>query len=365
MEHVDVKKGDPYFPVSIVVMRNLCGATLLSSVHLIRGGKLGDLFRPSIVKILVVPALGWTLADVFEILANGKLNAALYSVLSQSRLVGTAMLMRVIMGTQQSLLQMLLLTSVTIVILVYVQVPSSVKVGHYWNGFGKPYDPDSTEIPEQDDPLGLAYAFLKIGLSMLMGVIGQKALQLDELKEMPLITLQACIWTVASIPITILMLVYMWGVGWEHGIFGGATVEFRHCLKSWDATTCNSQVPVTVDQGWDYRTCVVVLFYIYRELCINGVLRMFNALIKNLVNAGATVAIYFMSLALLGKEFNLAQCGLVLAIMLCIAEYALAPKAEALKAEASTTPGGTKNESELPGKSPQALTVSPSHVPGR
>jgi len=91
---------------------------------------------------------------------------------------------------------------------------------------------------------------------------------------------------------------------------------------------------------------------------------MFNALIKNLVNAGATVAIYFMSLALLGKEFNLAQCGLVLAIMLCIAEYALAPKAESIKAEATISPGGTRNESEMP-CSPATVMVSPSHVPGR
>jgi len=325
MEHVDVKKGEPYNAYAMMLIRNVIGSAVLLIIYITCcNGSLVKLYTLRNVVILLIPSIGWTLADIYEVLANGKTNAVLYSVLSQSRLVGTALLMRVLLGTRQSFPQMNCLVSVTLLILCYIQVPDIVSIRKYWNGFGAPYDPDE-QVLETADNAGVLYAFIKIGLSISMGVVGQKALQSEELKNLPLIGLQGLVYSVSIIPIIPLMLLYNYSVNWEKGTFGGYPIEFRHCLKSWDKATCNSQPPVLVEQGWDSRTVIVLCFYIYREFTLNGVRRIFGALTSNLVNTSATIPTYLLSVTMLGKQFNFTKCGMILCIMLQIIHYPFAP----------------------------------------
>merc|ERR1712032_1445828 len=128
MEHVDVKKlGDPYLGVGIVFMRNFAGSfVLLAGYVLFFKGSVTKLYTLGNLAILILPGLGWTTADLFELLANGNTNAALYSVLSQTRLMGTALLMRLMLGTQQSTAQITCLVSLTLVIVCYMQIPDTV-----------------------------------------------------------------------------------------------------------------------------------------------------------------------------------------------------------------------------------------------
>jgi len=328
MEHVDVKGGEQYLKIGLVLIRNVAGSFIWLLVYLIGfRGSFRKLYTLGNVMVLVLPGLGWTTGDLLEMLANSRTNAALYTVLSQLRLVGTAFLMRMILGKRQSVAQITCLVTLTIVILCYTQVPDSVPIGKYWNGFGKPFDPDEPE-PEADNPLGILFAFAKVGVSIIMGVVGQKALQKEELKDLPMVALQALIFSAASVVVLPFTFLFMWSADWDKGIFGGYPVEFRHCLKSWDEATCNLQTPVVVEQGWDYRTVMVLCFYICRSLCLNSVLRRFDALTKNFCNATATVTTYFLSLTMLGKEFNFAKCGLTIGIMLQIVQYAFAPAVE-------------------------------------
>jgi len=328
MEHVDVKNGEPYSAFGIVLIRNIVGSAILMMFYIGSfDGSLGKLYTLGNIVILIIPALGWTCADIFEVLANSKTNAALYSVLSQSRLVGTALFMRILLGTRQSTAQFTCLLVVTLVILCYMQVPDTVPIGKYWNGSGDAYDPDEPKA-ESADPMGVLYAFAKIGLSIFMGVLGQRALQKEELQTLPLVGLQALMWSLAAVAVIPLMFLFMWSANWDRGIFGGYPVEFRHCLKSWDRATCSSHTAIVVEQGWDHRTVVVLLFYIFRELTLNGVRRMFGALTSNLVNTSATVPTYFLSLAMLGKKFNFTKCGLIVCIFLQIVQYPFLPTAE-------------------------------------
>jgi len=330
MEHVDVRKGDPYLGCSIVLMRNVIGATTLMLIYLkFFEGSLAKLYTPYNIAIIIFPALGWTCSDLFEMLANGKMNAASYSVISQSTLVVSALLMRILLGTRQSPSQMTCLVSLTIVILCYIQVRDSVPIGQYWNGFGTPWDPNDQKAATADSK-GIPFALAKVGLSIILGVACQKILQKEELKSLPLVGLLALIWSLGAAAILPVMLVYMWRTNWDKGVFGGYPVELRHCMKAWDAVSCDSRTPVLVEQGWDYRTVVVLFFYIFRNFASSGVLRGFSALAKNLVNASSTVSTYFLSLALLGKEFNFSKCALTICIMLHIVQYARAPKDEEL-----------------------------------
>merc|ERR1739838_601999 len=216
-------KGEAYLGVGIVFMRNLCGSFVLLASYLICfKGSISKLYTLGNLAILILPGLGWTTADLFELLANSNTNAALYSVLSQTRLMGTV------------------LVSLTLVIICYMQVPDSVPVGKYWNGFGKPYDPNEQEA-EPESPLGIIFSFAKVVLSIIMGVVGQKALKKEELKSLSMVGLQALIYTASAIATFPFMLIYMYSTGWTQGIFGGYPVEFRHCLKSWDQVTCDNQ----------------------------------------------------------------------------------------------------------------------------
>lgn len=275
--------------------------------------------------LLAPPALGWMLGDVFELLANAKMNAALYSIISQLRLVGTAAMMCVVLGKRQTLLQTLLLLSISCTILVYTQVPDSVAIGEYWTGFGKP-QAAGDQLPEEDDPTGLIYAFVKVGLTIFSGVLGQRALQDEQLKEVPIYTFMAMIFGLQLIPMLSILLVHT-AYFWDYGVFGGANIEFRHCSEK-ALEECSMQNPVAVqEQGWDARVLVLMCFYIIREPITRGVLRVFSALVKDLVNAGSTVTTYFLSIAFLGKEFNAAKFVLTFGAVLQIWQYSLAPKA--------------------------------------
>jgi hypothetical protein len=328
MHKVLVKKGEPYLPMAVVFLGKTCGSIVLLLFTAFTDMKsLGVILSARTILVCFLPSIGWALADVCEILANGKMSASLYGVLSQSRLVGTALVMRGVLGTKQTALQMSILTSLTFVILAYVQVPDFVTKDKVWNGFGKPVDPSAVVKADSGEFIGMMYAFAKIGLSIMMGVIGQKVLQDPTLRELPLMGLQGAIFGVQGLALAIITPLYMWSTGWQHGLFGGESVTFWHCSQEWTDEQCKSHSPVDVlAQGFDYRTFVLVVFYAYRETVINIVLKSFDALVKNLVNSAATVAIFFLSLVMPPTApFNAAKCGLVMVVALQIQQYAAAP----------------------------------------
>jgi len=217
-----------------------------------------------------------------------------------------------------------LLFSLSLLIFVYLQMPDYVPLGHIWNGFGKPRDPLNPVVRGRDDAVAVLYAFMKIFFSIVSGVLGQRALQDETMKELPLYALQAGVFLTVCMVTLPATLIFLFGTGWEHGFFGGEDVVFWHCGDNAVADgDCLENHRVA--QGWDRRTVAVMCFYIYRETAINLVLRRFNAIVKNLVNAGATFATYFLSLLLFGTQFNVTKFGLVLCVIQGIYQYSLAP----------------------------------------
>lgn len=326
-----MKKGEPYLGLSLVLMKTLLGLIILLPVVFLTGSQeIWVAVSPGALKTFALPALGWTLADLCEIMANGKMNAAIYSVLSQLRLCGTALAMYLMLGQQQTFSQVSVLASLSLLIFCYLQVPDAVGTSEMWNGFGSPKDPNKGAGQEDTPAIGYFFALAKIFLSIFVGVLGQKALQNPALKDLSVLAMHITIYSsslVLMIPTTI---VYMVATGWHHGFFGGEVVELRHCNLDWTGWAerrCLEQAPIIVSQGWDYRTIVVVLFYIYRDVSINVVLKAFDSLIKNLVNAGATVATYVLCLVIPPqKAFNVSKFGLILVVSFQIQQYAWAPK---------------------------------------
>jgi hypothetical protein len=324
---VVAQAGQPNLPVSIIVCWKFVGCVIFAgftaAVHGV-GYVRKNVINVHMLRIMLLPALGWASGDICEILANSKLDAALYSILSQTRLMGTAAFMYMYLGHKQTTLQMSLLFSLSLLIFVYLQMPDYVPLGHIWNGFGKPRDPLNPVVRGRDDAVAVLYAFMKIFFSIVSGVLGQRALQDETMKELPLYALQAGVFLTVCMVTLPATLIFLFGTGWEHGFFGGEDVVFWHCGDNAVADgDCLENHRVA--QGWDRRTVAVMCFYIYRETAINLVLRRFNAIVKNLVNAGATFATYFLSLLLFGTQFNVTKFGLVLCVIQGIYQYSLAP----------------------------------------
>lgn len=330
MQGVVMKKGEPYLAIGIVLSKAVLGTALLMIiVKFTTPEHMGTIISLQTLRILALPAFGWTLADLCEILASGKLNAALLSILSQARLIGTALCMYVTLGQKQTLEQVSVLLSLSLLILCYLQIPDKVDAMQSWSGFGKPKNPNMTD-KEETDPMGYVYAFAQIFLRIVVGVIGQKAFQNPLLKDFPLVALQAALFLyslVIMIPATFL---FTYATGWTQGFFGGEDVEFRHCNQAWTKWTdekCQAETPFVVHQGWRFSTVIVMLFYVFKDLALKSVIKVFDALTKDLINAAATVATYFLSLVLPpAKDFNLAKCGLVFVLIFQIQQYSSLPK---------------------------------------
>mmetsp|Transcript_113271 Transcript_113271/g.206040 ORF Transcript_113271/g.206040 Transcript_113271/m.206040 type:complete len:511 (+) Transcript_113271:1-1533(+) len=328
MAHVAVSKGEPYLEISVIFFQNVVGATILTAISLALGYNLRFLLNARIVGMLTVLGVGRSLSHALEIMSNGRINAVLYTIVQQLGLVGTAVMARMMLGTKQTALQGFLLTSLSLLVICYIQVPDSVPIGAYWAGFGKPHDPNVKE-PQTEDSSGVVYAFAKVGIVTFMGVIGQRILQDPSLKELPLLALNAGLLIVSIVPVFLVMVFYMWLIEWPHGLLGGTQVEFRHCLKDWHASKCAEVDPVVrLQQGWDYRTIYVLALFIIRESTVYTILRLFSALAKDLIKTAACATTYFMSVLILGKQFNFAKCGLVLVIAVQVMQYTLAPKFE-------------------------------------
>ena len=58
-----------------------------------------------------------------------------------------------------------------------------------------------------------------------------------------------------------------------------------------------------VDFGWDWRTYVVVLMYLTRNFVVNMCIKKFDATIKNICSASATIAVYVIGIMLNIERF--------------------------------------------------------------
>lgn len=335
MAHVEVSNSKPpYFPCSTTCMKTLLGVVILSLIAaLLNKDDLKIIYSPATIRLLFPCSAGWVLGEVFEVLASSNMNPTLYCVLTQSRILGTALCMRAVLGTKQTLLQSLILVSITINIFCYAQVPDYVAAGKFWSGFGDPQDVvegesnSNRELQHSGVNMAVVYALLRVLMAVVAGVIGQKALQDPHVKSLGLFAMQAAIFVASSLSIVPISMFLLVVTKWEHGFFGGVTVEFRHCGKEWPRDVCLSTTPVAlVEQGWDDRTVFVTIFYIFHNVAVNGVLKVFDALVRTLVNASTTLFSYILSLMIFGLQFNITKCGLIFGIILQFAQYACAPK---------------------------------------
>jgi len=228
---------------------------------------------------------GYAMADVAEIMANGRVDAATYTILSQSRLVGTAVAMRLILGTQRPAFQWSILFNLSIILLGWQMTP---------NVFGVAQATKASA----GETLGYFSVVVKVILSITCGVVAQR--QFTAGGDMPFIIMQgtSCLvgWIFCMMFTPILVYVLLPAVGdpWVDqngvalGFFDGMPVPHGEGLaNAGDAT------------GWSSKTAIVLFCYIYREIFTTYCLMRFNALVKTMCSAIAVVFTYAIAVYVL------------------------------------------------------------------
>eukprot|EP00928_Gymnodinium_smaydae_P097276 TRINITY_DN876_c0_g1_i1.p1 TRINITY_DN876_c0_g1~~TRINITY_DN876_c0_g1_i1.p1 ORF type:complete len:295 (+),score=17.40 TRINITY_DN876_c0_g1_i1:470-1354(+) len=248
-------------------------------------------------------------ADACEVYAAGRIPAALYNVLLRFNLLCTAMFGYFILGKRQAPTQLIMLVGLTMLVFCYAQVPDIVPLHTVWDGFGEPKDPSSTVVTSDLSMFGLVCVVGKLVGCVLFGVLGEKVLKGPHLANESLTVVQGIMFVVCSLVFTPFALFMAYGSDWQHGLFGGSKVSFRHCSTNWTIEECARAVAWTVPQGWDLRTLGVVACYLGREFVVNVVLREFSAMVKELASAGSVAATYFVSGVLSRQKL---QCDEVL-----------------------------------------------------
>lgn len=161
----DLKKGEPVVKITIVVAIRFMSPLIYWFCVLILGTIRGDL-RKQIANctnvryaLLIAPcALCWSFGDLFEMMANGGLDPTMYVILSQARLLLTAVFAVPLMGRGQTTLQWVMLTSLTMILCVYSLI-------------------DGGQGSEENTLTGVLMVAGKISCSVFGGLWGEKMLK--------------------------------------------------------------------------------------------------------------------------------------------------------------------------------------------
>merc|ERR1719240_1780864 len=100
-------KGQPYLDASVVVVNRVLAVVITAAIAFASGGraKLNACFDAKNIALFAPCAVCYAIADIAEILANGAMDPTVYIILSQSRLLLTALTLKLWMGTSHTTLQ--------------------------------------------------------------------------------------------------------------------------------------------------------------------------------------------------------------------------------------------------------------------
>merc|ERR1719161_766845 len=162
-------KGKPYLDATPTVLTKFwlvfpCGVALAY----LYGGKqeVYTCFNPDVLWGMLPCGFLFSIADVSEILAQGGIDPTTYIVLSQARLLLTAVVMKIRIGKGQTTLQWMDLMILTIMIIVFQMMP---------NDFFATKPKGATV--KDNALLGVVMTMAKVLLSVYAGVAQQKAMQ--------------------------------------------------------------------------------------------------------------------------------------------------------------------------------------------
>mmetsp|Transcript_27221 Transcript_27221/g.85000 ORF Transcript_27221/g.85000 Transcript_27221/m.85000 type:complete len:338 (-) Transcript_27221:274-1287(-) len=226
----------------------------------------------------------YALGDIFEMESVNYIDSSTYTVLSQSKLIITALLMWVIDGAAQNLMQWFILFTTSAGMLEYVLVGKAKGAGMTFSA------------------VGIGLALVKVVISCYVAVLNQKALKKD------------------SNPFP---------------------VQFSALKVSWAGT---SLIYMLVKDGimgesmfgeWSFRTVVLVFAgFILKTLFNQYLLKVLDAIWKNISEAIGVLLVYFAKVLFLGGTFDATVFNAAFIVILACISYILTKgKASAKKSD--------------------------------
>jgi len=228
---------------------------------------------PALIKKFFHIGLIYALGDIFEMESVNYIDSATYTVLSQSKLIVTAALMWIVDGSKQSTMQWFILLTTTAGMLEYVLVGKASKSGMTFSMFG------------------VSLAIVKVVISCYVAVLNQRALKQDKNPFPVQFSVLKVSWTMTSL---FYMLV-------KDGLMGDSLFG-----------------------EWSYRTVVLVLFgFILKTFFNQYLLKVLDAIWKNISEAIGVLLVYFAKVMFLGGTFDAVVFNAAIVVILGCISYVL------------------------------------------
>mmetsp|Transcript_23965 Transcript_23965/g.80943 ORF Transcript_23965/g.80943 Transcript_23965/m.80943 type:complete len:340 (-) Transcript_23965:339-1358(-) len=251
------------------------------------GGGMKDLKKCTDVKILrkfAFIGMIYAVGDIFEMESVNYIDASTYTVLSQAKLIVTALMMWAIDGTTQNLMQWFILFTTSSGMMEYVLVGKS-------KGGGMTFS-----------VVGISLALVKVVISCYVAVLNQKALKKDSNPFPVQFSALKVSWALTS-------LVYM--------------IVKDGFLGDWDLFGV-----------WSSRTIVLVFAgFILKTLFNQYLLKVLDAIWKNISEAVGVILVYFANIAFLGGSFDAAVFNAAFTVLLACVAYVLSKAAADKKSD--------------------------------
>jgi drug/metabolite transporter (DMT)-like permease len=216
----------------------------------------------------------YAMGDIFEMESVNYIDSSTYTVLSQSKLIMTALLMWVVEGKAQTLMQWFILFTTSAGMLEYVLVGKS-------KGGSMTFS-----------PFGVSLAMVKVAISCYVAVLNSKAVKKD---NNPFPVQFSCLkvsWAVTS-------LVYMVV---KDGMLGDGDLFGQ----------------------WTFRTFVLVFAgFILKTLFNQYLLTVLDAIWKNISEAFGVLLVYFAKVTFLGGTFDGTVFNAAFTVILACVAYIL------------------------------------------
>jgi len=288
---IEWAKGDSAtatYTVSSVIFVAQTFCVMVGWALAFQGGGSADFkkcFDKGILKKFAFIGMIYAVGDIFEMESVNYIDSSTYTVLSQSKLIMTALLMWVIDGTPQSLMQWFILFTTSSGMLEYVLV-------------GKAKGGSSMTF----STTGVTLAMVKVFISCYVAVLNQKALKKD---SNPFPVQFSCLkvsWALTSL----LYMIVKDGFLGDWNLFG----------------------------EWTYRTVVLVFAgFILKTLFNQYLLKVLDAIWKNISEAVGVLLVYFAKVTFLGGTFDATVFNAAFTVILACIAYVLSKQDTSKKSD--------------------------------
>ncbi|CEM01998.1 unnamed protein product [Vitrella brassicaformis CCMP3155] len=331
------KKGQPFFDGVVMASANVFSLVLMIIISTVADGWKGfaACLNPREIITMAPPALLYGVGDCLQLISLSYADPALVQIISQSKMVATALLCRFALGRPLMALQWLLLVTMSINLYTYVQIDllfgseAAAKMGQA-----------AAAAATQNQIVGISLLILRVVLTTPGGVLSDYLFK--QTKRPFYIQLAQTMFSTVTASVIVAVIQFWKGDLWHKGIFGGID--------------CGGVTPC----GWNPRVIFLVVWYALRTGINCLLMKRLDCVWKGIADTVATLFVYIYAITIFGeapgKGADL-KVALILAIIVTVVSYVLT------KVDVSQQQQ-TNGSERFPASKPAAV-VSEKHPPPR